>query len=297
MHPNSPLQMSQIALKIATEKATNPFAKMMMLSIVAGVCISIAFAFCMTAMIGGVSYGATKVLGGFVFSLGLILCVVLGAELFTSSTLSAVPRASKVITTSQMLRHWSIAYLGNFIGAIIFVVLIAVAKTYLIGEGKWGLSVLKMAQYKLSHSFIQAVALGIMANLMVCVAVWLSYAGKTLTDKMLVMILPVTMFVACGFEHSIANMFLIPMAIVIHQFAEPEFWNQIGMAATTFEDVTAVNFIFNNLIPVTIGNIIGGAGFIGLTFWSIFLKKNTANSTLTQMKDEPASSQRIDSTI
>ncbi|GBU09263.1 formate channel [Gammaproteobacteria bacterium] len=274
MISNTPPQMSKIAADTAFYKATTSYPKMFALAIVGGVSISIAFAFCITASIGSLAYGSTKVLGGVVFSLGLILCVILGAELFTSSVLSVISRVSKKIDTPKMLKHWSVVYCGNFVGALFFVLLIFVGKSYLLADGQWGLYVLKMAQHKLSHNFMQALVLGILANLMVCVAVWMSYAGKTLTDKILVMILPVAMFVALGFEHSIANMFLIPMAIAIQYFAEPEFWIIINISPEQFSELTMLDFITKNLIPVTIGNIIGGAVFIGLTFWAIFLNKS-----------------------
>lgn len=111
---------------------------------------------------------------------------------------------------------------------------------------------------------------------MVCLAVWMSYSGRTLTDKLVVMILPVAMFVASGFEHSIANMFLIPFAIVIRDFASPAFWQAAGASESEFQALSVNNFIFDNLIPVTLGNIIGGGLLVGLTYWVIYLRSDDA---------------------
>jgi formate transporter len=145
-------------------------------------------------------------------------------------------------------------------------------------DGEWGKIILNTAQHKLHHihenenyfrGFTEALVMGIFCNIMVCVAVWISFAGKTLTDKMLATILPVGMFVASGFEHSVANMFMVPAGILIQNFAEPEFWQNIGLDKIQYADLTVKNFIVNNLIPVTIGNIIGGGLMIGLFNWYI----------------------------
>ncbi len=247
-------------------KATKPTQKAFFLAITAGAFIAIAFIFYITA----IATGNNKLVGGICFSLGLILCVLLGGELFTSTTLTIVAKAAKRITWGQMLKNWGIVYFGNFIGGLIMVALIMLSSQYTSGEGAWGKVALGVAQHKIHHTFIEAVALGIMCNLMVCLATWMAFGGRTMIDKALIMILPVAMFVASGFEHSIANMFMIPVGIAIENFASPEFWQAIGVQQSAFADLTIHNFIFNNLIPVTIGNIIGGGVMVGLTYWFIF---------------------------
>lgn len=142
----------------------------------------------------------------------------------------------------------------------------------MVANGQWGLNVLQTADHKLHHTFVEAVFLGLLANLMVCLAAWMSYAGRSLLDKMLVMILPVAMFVASGFEHSIANMFMIPMGIIINHFASPEFWLAAGVSPDTFKELTVEHFVVNNLIPVTIGNILGGLA-VALPYWALYLRK------------------------
>ncbi len=261
-----PEAIAAVAEDITYGKATKPAAKTFLLAITAGAFIAIAFIFYITV----VSQGGSKFAGAVCFSLGLILCVVLGGELFTSTTLTLVARAAGRITWAQMFRNWVLVYFGNLIGGLIMVALIIISSQYTSGEGQWGLVALNTAQHKLHHTFAEAVALGILCNLMVCLATWMAFGGRTMTDKALIMILPVAMFVASGFEHSIANMFMIPVGIAIHSVATPEFWQAIGADPAKYADLTVTNFIVKNLIPVTIGNIIGGGGMIGLTYWFIF---------------------------
>ena len=261
-----PEAIAALAEDITYGKATKPAAKTFQLAITAGAFIAIAFVFYITVL----ATGGNKLAGGICFSLGLILCVVLGGELFTSTTLTLVARAANRITWGKLLKNWVIVYFGNLVGGLIIVTLIMLAGQYMNSNGQWGLVALNTAQHKIHHTFIEAVALGILCNLMVCVAVWMSFGGRTMTDKALIMVLPVAMFVASGFEHSIANMFMIPVGICIQTFASPEFWQAIGVDQAKYADLTIGHFVINNLIPVTIGNIIGGCVMIGLTNWFIF---------------------------
>ncbi|CND90607.1 formate transporter FocA [Yersinia nurmii] len=269
-----PAAMAKVAEDAGVYKATKHPMKTFYLAITAGVFISIAFVFYITATTGtaGVPFGFAKLVGGICFSLGLMLVVVCGGDLFTSTVLTTVAKASGRITWRQLGTNWVNVYVGNLAGALFFVGLIWFAGQYMVANGQWGLNVLQTADHKLHHTFIQAVCLGILANLMVCLAVWMSYSGRTIMDKMFAMILPVGMFVASGFEHSIANMFMIPMGIVIKNFASPEFWQAIGATPEQFANLTVSNFVIDNLIPVTIGNIIGGGLLVGLTYWVIYLR-------------------------
>lgn len=269
-----PAEMAKVAEDAGVYKATKKPFTTFFLAINAGVFISIAFAFYITATTGTgtIPWGLAKLVGGICFSLGLMLVVVCGADLFTSTVLIVVAKASGRITWAQLARNWINVYVGNFIGAVFFVALIWFAGQYMTADGAWGLNVLQTADHKMHHTFIEAVCLGILANLMVCMAVWMSYSGRSLMDKMFAMVLPVAMFVASGFEHSIANMFLIPMAIVIKNFASPEFWQATGATAQQFSHLTVSNFVTDNLIPVTLGNIIGGGLLVGLTYWVIYLR-------------------------
>jgi len=270
-----PAAMAKVAEEAGIYKATkHPFTTFF-LAINAGVFISIAFVFYITATTGSgaMPYGIAKLIGGICFSLGLMLVVVCGADLFTSTVLIVVAKASGRISWGQLARNWINVYAGNLAGALFFVALMWFAGQHMVANGAWGLNVLETADHKMHHTFIEAVCLGTLANLLVCLAVWMSYSGRSLTDKLVVMILPVGMFVASGFEHSIANMFLIPYAITIRDFATPEFWQAAGTTAAQFHALTVSNFILHNLIPVTIGNIIGGGVLVGLTYWVIYLRK------------------------
>ncbi|WP_081299670.1 formate transporter FocA [Gilliamella sp. wkB112] len=270
----SPAQMTQIAEELGNYKVNKHPCSTILSAILAGVYISIAFVFYITVTTGTatVAFGLAKFVGGICFSLGLMLVVCCGSDLFTSTVLTILPKMTHKVSWLRMFRNWILVYIGNFIGAILFVTIIWFSGQYMVANGLWGLNVLQTADHKLHHTFIEAVFLGLLANLMVCLAAWLSYAGRSLLDKMLVMVLPVAMFVASGFEHSIANMFMIPMGIVINNFASPEFWLSVGVSPDQFQALTIEHFIFNNLIPVTIGNILGGLA-VALPYWALYLRK------------------------
>ena len=270
----SPAQMTQIAEELGNYKVNKHPSSTILSAILAGVFISIAFVFYITATTGTatVAFGLAKLVGGICFSLGLMLVVCCGTDLFTSTILTILPKMTNRISWVKMFRNWIFVYIGNFIGAILFVAIIWFSGQYMVANGLWGLNVLQTADHKLHHTFIEAVFLGLLANLMVCLAAWMSYAGRSLLDKMLIMVLPVAMFVASGFEHSIANMFMIPMGIVINNFASPEFWTAVGVSPDAFKALTVEHFIVNNLIPVTIGNILGGL-LIAIPNWALHLRK------------------------
>ncbi|MFV0575153.1 MAG: formate transporter FocA [Vibrio sp.] len=270
-----PPDMAKKAAEAGVYKVNKPLFNTLLLAITAGMQIGIAFIFYTTVTSGteNIAPGLSHFVGGIAFSLGLILVVVTGSELFTSSTLIVVAKATGLVTWAQLIKNWALVYVGNFIGCMVLVGIMLVAQQYMSDNGEIGINAMHIAQHKMHHSFASAVALGVMANLLVCIAVWMTYAGRTLTDKMLILILPVAMFVSSGFEHSIANMFQIPFAIGIRDFAPAEFWQMTGTTAAQFADLNMMDFVMHNLIPVTIGNIIGGAVFVGIGFWSIYLRK------------------------
>jgi formate transporter len=269
-----PHQITEKANEVAYSKATKKILTAFYLAITAGMFIGLAFVFYTTITTGGseLPWGISHLLGGIGFSMGLLLLVVVGGELFTSSTLTLISRASHRITTLQMLRNWTIVYFGNGVGALFLAALIFVAGMYMGDHGQWGLNVLNISRHKLHHSFSEAVALGILCNIMVCLSIWMAFGAKSVTDKMFAVLLPVAMFVSSGFEHCIANMFMVPSAILLVNFAPAEFWTAIGYSASDFSDINTLDFILHNLIPVTIGNIIGGGVIVGLMHWMIYLR-------------------------
>ncbi|KGK08676.1 formate transporter FocA [Vibrio navarrensis] len=269
-----PPQAAERAAEIGEGKATKDPVKSFLLAISAGIHIGIAFVFYTTVTTGAgdLPWGMTRLVGGLAFSLGLILVVVTGGELFTSSVLTLVARASGKISWRVLFKNWMVVYVGNLVGAIWLVACMLTTKQYMFDHGQVGLNAMAISQHKLHHGFFQAVALGIMCNVLVCIAVWMTFSGRTLTDKITVMILPVAMFVSAGFEHCIANMFQVPMAVGIKLFAPAEFWQITGANIADYADLTMSNFLINNLLPVTLGNIIGGGVFVGMWYWLIYLR-------------------------
>ena len=268
----NPAQMAAAAEDAAYAKATSRPLKSFLLGLTAGGYIALGFVFYITSQVGAdqMPWGVAKVLGGVVFSTGLILVVLTGAELFTSSTLTLTARASGRITWLQLLRNWAVVYVANFLGALTIVALIYVGGTWRAADGGWGAVALTAATAKVGHSFGAALVLGILCNLMVCIGVWAAFSGRSTVDKISAIVLPIALFVAAGFEHSVANMFLIPLALLIRGGADDGFWQTAGLDPGAYTDLTWGAFAVHNLVPVTIGNIIGGGLMIGIMYWTIF---------------------------
>lgn len=257
------------------EKVNNSFFRSFSLAIYAGMFISLAFVFYISVTTGSGSapWGIIRLVGGIAFSLGLMLVIVCGGELFTSTVLSTVGWAQGRFSTCQLLKCWGRVYLGNLVGAMILLALIMMAKMYLLDGGEWGIHAMKIAQSKLEHDWSQAFALGILCNFLVCLATWMAFTSKETVGKSLLLILPVAMFVSSGFEHSIANMFMVPLGLAIKAVSDPSFYVAHGYLASDFDHLTFYNFIIHNLIPVTLGNIVGGGVLVGLGYWSIDRKE------------------------
>ena len=271
-----PAEMARKAEASGVAKARLNWQNMLALAILAGAFIAFGAVFATTAISGStLSFGITKLVAGFVFSLGLILVVVAGAELFTGNNLIVMAWANRKVTTRQMLRNWLIVYIGNFFGAFGIAVLVFISGQYLFGGGVIGETALKIANAKLQLGFLQAVTLGVLCNILVCLAVWLCMSARTTTDKVMAIVFPITAFVAAGFEHSIANMYFVPIGLLIKRWGSAEFLQTLP---TAYPDLTWGNFLLHNLLPVTIGNIIGGAGLVGLAYWSIYLYKLPART-------------------
>ncbi len=270
----SAVEMAELAEQVSVKKVKKSVGEIFVNSILAGAFIAVAFVFYVTVTTGAgtMPWGVSKFLGGLAFSLGLILVVVCAGDLFTSSVLSVIPLATGRLKLRDVLKNWLVVYSGNFIGAICFAILVLVAGEHEIASGNWGVTALNVAAHKMHHSFMQAVALGILCNFLVCLAVWMTFAGKTVADKILALVLPVTMFVASGFEHCVANMFMIPMGILIKDWAGESFWIETGKQAAGYSELSWSGFFTANLLPVTVGNFIGGALLVGLSYWWIYLK-------------------------
>lgn len=268
----TPSQMAQAAEDAAYGKATSRPLKSFLLGLTAGGYIALGFIFFVTSQVGAAElpYGVARVLGGVVFATGLALVVLTGAELFTSSTLTLTARASGRITWGQLLRNWGVVYVANFLGALTIVALVFLGGTWKSADGGWGAVVLNTSLHKVHHSFLEAFVLGILCNLMVCLAIWAAYSGRTTTDKVVAVTMPIALFVATGFEHSVANMFMVPLGLLIKDFGGAEFWSTSGLAASSYSDLTWQAFFVDNLLPVTLGNIVGGGVMIGVLYWTVF---------------------------
>lgn len=268
----SPMEMMRQAEKYAVSKASKSTQTTIALAITAGIFIGLGFVFYLTVTTGnnGLSWGFNRLLGGLAFSLGLILVVICGGELFTSTVLSSIARANKQITSGKMVSTWLKVYLGNFIGAMLLLLLVSTAQLYQLDSGQWGLNALNTAQHKIHYQPLQAFALGALCNLLVCLAIWMTFSSNNTLTKVTILILPVAMFVSTGFEHSVANMFMVPLGIIIQSTAPDSFWLTLGVSPEQYADLNIYNFIFANLIPVTLGNIVGGGILVGLSYWVIF---------------------------
>ena len=267
-----PHEMAEKAEAIGVKKARMPTLEMFFLAILAGAFIALGAVFATTVAAGNTDwpYGVIKLLVGVSFSLGLILVIVGGAELFTGNNLIAMAWASHKIKTSCLLRNWGIVYVGNLVGSVGTAILTFIARQYTFGGGAVGYTALAIANGKVHLGFWQAVALGVLCNALVCLAVWLTFSARSTTDKIMAIIFPIAAFVAAGFEHSVANMYFIPSGLFIKQL-DPAF------AASTGLDLSALtwgNFLLHNLLPVTIGNIIGGSLLVAGFYWIIFLRFN-----------------------
>lgn len=271
-----PGEMAIYAEETGVKKATLEFGKLFVLAGLAGAFI--AFGAMLATVVttvgnGELPFGVSRLLGGFVFSLGLVLVVVGGAELFTGNNLIVMSWANRKVSTTQLLRNWSIVFLGNLFGAGSIALLAFFSGHLSSAGGRIGENALSIANYKSSLSFREAVLLGVLCNILVCLAVWLSYSARTTADKILAVVPPVTAFVACGFEHSVANMYFIPVGLLVKTGGTEAFWSQIGRDAAEFSALTWEGFLLNNLVPVTIGNIIGGAVLVGAVYWWVYLRK------------------------
>ncbi|MBT0771459.1 formate/nitrite transporter family protein [Kineosporia sp. J2-2] len=271
-----PRQMALRAVSTAVGKSGEDALTTFVLSVLAGAFIGFGamFATVVSATVPGsaaLPYGISKGLMGLAFSVGLILVVVGGAQLFTSNVLLVMAWASGRITGVAVLRNWVLVYAGNFAGAAGTAALVVYSHEYRSAAGGVGLNALNIAEGKGELGFGQALVLGVLCNVLVCLAVWLSYSARTTTDRIAAVVMPVAAFVAGGFEHSVANMYYLPLAAMIRSSAPSSFWASTGTTPDAFGHVGWTAFA-QNLLPVTIGNIIGGGLIVGGLYWVAYLR-------------------------
>jgi formate transporter len=284
-----PAAMAARAEETGVKRASTDPLTVFVLSVMAGAFIAFGAIFATTISAGsiavttangtaafsaGLPYGVVRLLTGVVFSLGLILVVVGGAELFTGNNLIVMAWASGKVKSRDLLRNWVVAFTGNFTGAIMTAGLMFYTTQYSFGGGSVGLAALTTANAKVTLAMVPAVTLGIMCNALVCLAVWMCYSARTTIDRVVTIIPPVTAFVAAGFEHCIANIYFIPIGLFIKAGAPDSFWSMIGRTPADFPALTWSNFFVANLLPVTIGNIIGGSIMVGAVYWFVYLRNS-----------------------
>lgn len=283
---STPAEIAVTAVETGIKKAKLSFLHQLILGILAGAFIAFA---CEGSNMAAFNlfekpetYGLGKTLAGSIFGTGLMLVILAGGELFTGNALIIISVLEKKIKLREMLKNWCTVYIGNLIGSLLIVFMMVQSGLFNSGANSLGGQTIKIAVYKVNLSFMSALYLGIMGNWIVCLAVWLTFGAKDMTGKMLSIFFPIWLFVTSGFEHSIANMYYIPAGILAKSNI-----NWATASHVSPEKLSALNwnsFIFKNLVPVTLGNIIGGAMFVGVIYWFVYLRADT--SVVMQKKVE-----------
>lgn len=268
----SPAEVASITQKIAVKKSSQDLVTLLGLAILGGAFVALGGLFASVVISGAdgaLPYGVTRLLMGLAFSLGLILVVIAGAQLFTSDALMVMAWASGKLPVARMTRTWLIVWLGNLIGALGTALLAFLASHYTLGHGLFGKTALMLATVKGGLPTEQAFFLGILCNVLVCLAAWLAMASRDVTGKILAIVFPITAFVAAGFEHCVANMFFIPYGLMIEYWAPDSFYQLEGIVRTNI----SVSHFLANLLSVSAGNWLGGALFVGGIYWTIFRER------------------------
>lgn len=270
----TPKEVAQSAVDVAVNKAGLNGWKMFILAVMAGLFIALAGNGSSISAYSVESVGMSKMISGLIFTSGLLMVLITGAELFTGNALMLAGVAQKKITVISMLRNWGIVYLGNFIGGVLLAFLISLTTQPHMEQGKAGAYAIHVALDKSNLDLMTALIMGFFCNFLVCVAVWISWAGKELVSKAVGVFMPIWLFVTAGFEHCVANMYFIPAGIFEKNDALSVnlAMEQYGITQTQLDSLNWGNFLMGNLLPVTIGNIAGGA-FVALVYWFVFLRK------------------------
>lgn len=272
--PLKPSEITDCTIAAAQEKAKGSFQKLLVLGILAGAFIAFAAegsnmaAFNLFAE--PTTYGLGKALAGVVFGTGLMLVVLAGGELFTGNTMMLAAVLDKKITAGKMLRNWIIVFIGNLLGSLLIAYMMVHSGLFGSGAEMLGAITVKIAVYKVNLDFLQAFYLGIMCNWLVCLAVWIASGTESMVGKIFSIFFPIWLFITSGFEHSVANMYYIPAGIMAKangSFAELSNLSQEALASLTWS-----SFAIHNLIPVTLGNIVGGGIFVGMAYWYVYKK-------------------------
>jgi len=274
----APSEITELTIENGIKKVNQSAENLVLLGILAGVFIAFASegsnmaAFNLFAK--PETYGLGKCLAGAIFGTGLMLVVIAGGELFTGNTLIIAGVLERKIKTGAMLRNWFYVYAGNFIGSVFIAWMMNASGLFGSGSNNLGAMTIKIALYKVNLTFLQAFVLGIMCNWLVCLAVWMASGAKDITGKIFAIFFPIWLFITSGFEHSVANMYYIPAGIMAKQ--NPDYLQaalNFGIGIDKLDHLNWGTFFVNNLIPVTLGNVVGGGFFVAGVYWFVYLKK------------------------
>ncbi|MBN1298375.1 MAG: formate/nitrite transporter family protein [Actinobacteria bacterium] len=267
----TPSDMAKRVEQASVRKASLNWLSLLMLAVLAGAFIALAAEFYTIVIFdSNISAGFTRLIGGFCFSLGLILVIVAGAELFTGNNLIIMGFASRVVSYKQVLRNWVFSFAGNLIGSISVVFLMFLTNIWSMKNFMLGAKIVQIAAEKTNLTFIEAFSRGILCNALVCLAVWLCFSARTVISKIAAIIFPITAFVASGFEHNIANMYFIPMGLLLKGNSNVMAALKAALPDLNTANLTVFGFL-GNIFAVTIGNIVGGAIMVGVVYWMIII--------------------------
>lgn len=278
----TPAEIAKATIQAGINKAQLSKRNMFILGILAGAFIAFASegsnmaAFNLLAK--PETYGLGKAMAGAIFGTGLMLVVIAGGELFTGNTMMIAGVLDKKIAIAPMLKNWFFVYLGNLVGSLLIAYMMNQSGLFNSGANVLGGVTIKIAAYKVGLTFMQAFYLGIMCNWLVCLAVWMATGAKDIVGKLMAIFFPIWLFITSGFEHSVANMYYISAGIMAKG---TQSWVDAAMAlGVTPEKLASLNwgsFFANNLLPVTLGNIVGGGIFVGVVYWYVYIKRENAS--------------------
>ncbi len=265
----TPAEVAEKVKTVGVDKANMSIIPLVILSLMAGAFISFAAMYYTVVMTdAGDAYGLARLMGGLVFALGFILVVIAGAELFTGNTLVVMAYAKGQVSFPALMRNWGIVYTGNLVGALVTVYLVYLSGYLDNANYGVGATALKAGLAKVELTTTEAFVRGLFCNVLVCLGSWMVYASRSVTDKVMAVLFPISGFVAMGFEHCVANMYMIPIAMIAAT-------DQAIVAAGHFtpEQLQTLDFggLMSNLIPVTLGNIVGGAGFVAMAYYLVYV--------------------------
>lgn len=267
----SPAEVAKNYINTGKGKVNTPISKMFLLAIMAGAFIAIGGIASTTASVSVEQASVAKFLSGCVFPGGLTMVLLAGSELFTGNNLLVIPLLEKEVTLGGVLKNWVVVYLGNLVGSILIAAGVIFGHTPSLFGNKLAVSIISTAVGKCSMTFSEAFIRGILCNFLVCIAVWISFAAKDVAGKIIGLFFPIMIFVLCGFEHSVANMYYICAGLFAKGNAV--YAEAAKAAGVSLDALTVGNFLTKNLLPVTLGNIVGGALLVGCVYWFVYLRK------------------------